>query len=186
MRTRIITAILLAVSAFAFFTACDKEEDGPRGEGSRLYINGKDRQTTNKAATGALTVREILRNDTLWLMATNIRDDDKPLLEREFITGRATHADGTIDTVNQRIIREALETEFFDKYHNYVIVDNKLEHWDTLAYIPNDTVKAAYERIYVLREQGRWNELYEVFQNAFVFYPCTGAEYRELAAKGLN
>lgn len=185
MRTRtLFTAAILAASALAFFSACDKEEDGPRGEGSRLYINGKDR--TNKAATGALTVREILRNDTLRLRATSIKDDDKPIFERETLTGEATHADGTIDTVNQRIIREALETEFFDKFHNYVIVDKKLEHWDTLAYIPNDTVLAAYERIYELREQGRWNELYEVFQNAFVFYPCTGAEYRELAAKGLN
>ncbi|MGN0030315.1 MAG: hypothetical protein ACI35Q_11390 [Marinilabiliaceae bacterium] len=179
MRT-LFTAALLAVSAFAFFTACDKEEDGPRGEGSRLYINGKDRQTTNKAATGALTVREILRNDTLWLRGRAI---DR---EGETLSGQATHAAGTIDTVNQRIIREALEANFFDEFHNYVITDNKYPDGDTLAYIPNDTVKAAYERIYVLREQGRWNELYEVFQNAFVFYPCTGAEYRELAAKGLN
>lgn len=117
MRTRtLFTAAILAASALAFFSACDKEEDGPRGEGSRLYINGKDR--TNKAATGALTVREILRNDTLRLRATSIKDDDKPIFERETLTGEATHADGTIDTVNQRIIREALETEFFDKFHN--------------------------------------------------------------------
>lgn len=165
-----------AETAFAFFTACDKEEDGPRGEGCRLHINGKERQATNKAATGALTVSEILRNDTLWIMATNIRDDDKPLLKKGFISGRATHADVTIDTVNQRIIREALEAEFFGEYHNYVIIDNKSTQWDTLADILNDTVMTGYERIYELREQWRWNELYEAFQNAFVFYPCTGAE----------
>ena len=57
---------------------------------------------------------------------------------------------------------------------------------DTLAYIPNAQRQAAYEQIKALWDTENWDAIYEIFQNAFTFVPCTGKEFRELKEAGLN
>ena len=190
---KIHTLLLLGLAACGVFAACEEEEGGHRSTESKLYINGRDYVGTNKAKVYSerLTVDEILAFDTLVFRGHKIADDVKDWLEREQCTGVCTKANGLIDAANRRLVREAGEVDFFDEYHDWVITtlyegsDGHIVQ-DTLAYIPNDTVLAAYARIYELREQNKWDEIYEIFQDAFVFYPCTGEEYKVLEAMGLN
>ena len=57
---------------------------------------------------------------------------------------------------------------------------------DTIAYIPNavlETAQAAIEEAY---EAGDYATCYKLFEEAYTFYPITGAEWRALKAAGIE
>lgn len=57
---------------------------------------------------------------------------------------------------------------------------------DTLAYIPNATLRAAEAIIKKAYAEQDYNTCYEVFDNAWRFVPITGSEWRALKAVGKN
>lgn len=57
---------------------------------------------------------------------------------------------------------------------------------DTLAYIPNTTMRAAEAVIKKAYTEQDYNACYEIFDNAWRFVPITGVEWRALKAVGKN
>ena len=59
---------------------------------------------------------------------------------------------------------------------------------DTIAYMPSENRLAAYDKLIKLfnEEELNWTEIYRVFNEGFIFVPCTGEEYKELVEKGLD
>ncbi len=207
-------AILLVafIGAFTAFVACDDDSNGKLDEYAKIYINGKN--LTNKYlqenADGTqrkLTVEEICKGDSIWIMMY-----DK---EGEYCKGEIVHGwsakfceitpreeaplYGVIDTVNMRIALSAGYVEtfhdasfYFDgRYNMYVQKANigkPLSTEDTIAYMPREYRLAAYEKMKKLfsEEELNWTEIYRVFNEGFIFVPCTGAEFKELVEKGLD
>jgi len=57
---------------------------------------------------------------------------------------------------------------------------------DTIGYLPNSALIKAREIIIPAFERGDYEAVYKAFDEAFVFYPITGEEWRELKAQGKN
>lgn len=114
---------------------------------------------------------------------------------------------GEIDTANCRLrfrpeIIEWFEREreshgFFRESFHFVITDARgyeegtyydPQKADTVAYIPNAQRMAVVDELLVLFDDmdGNWDRICELFNDAFVFVPCTGEEFRALEAAGLN
>lgn len=94
------------------------------------------------------------------------------------------------DTINDilsmlpdEILKEDLSLNYnFIGAHNMVLIS-----WgDTIGYIPNSELRNVTPVIEDLHAQGDYEGLFEIFDNAFRFYPCTGSEYRALKEQGLN
>ncbi len=109
--------------------------------------------------------------------------------------------DGNLDTINNRIVLKAGNINGIDGnpfldpstgFNDYIIFrfvydqNDQFLGIDTLAYIPNSQRQAAYEQIKALWDTENWDAIYEIFQNAFTFIPCTGEEYKALKEAGLN
>ncbi|MEF9950900.1 MAG: hypothetical protein RR551_08020 [Mucinivorans sp.] len=54
---------------------------------------------------------------------------------------------------------------------------------DTLAYIPNATLRAAEKSIKTAFDRGDYNEVYKLFDEAYKFIPIDGAGWRALKEK---
>lgn len=67
----------------------------------------------------------------------------------------------------------------FVKMENYIITD-------TLAYIPNTTLRAAEAIIKTAYAEEDYETCYRTFDNAWRFIPTTGEQWRKLKEQGLN
>lgn len=196
---------LLALVA-TILTACDKGDDGFVYDINRLVtIQGVDRPTPQANERGLkvyangqrrLTAKEVCKasydaGTELWLcnpidFPTNI----------DYYTCRGFGAH-QIDTINDRlymngtdILREyeiegiVLITEFLNGYDMYI--RKSLAPHDTIAYLPNARIEAVRDRIFDAYDNGDYERIYTLFDSAFVFYPCTGAEFKALKERGEN
>lgn len=179
--------LLMLFCMCIWFTACNKDDENNKFEANhRLYINGVNK--ANKAVRYEnLSVEEIVRIDSVWLISTDLRSGISELFE---------FALGNIDTINNRFAMQAgyinngtYDNIFFD-YRNYYLSkciygeNGKYLGEDTLAYVPNKQITDAKAKIDSLFPLEKWSEIYDIFNNAFTFIPCTGAELRELEAAG--
>lgn len=57
---------------------------------------------------------------------------------------------------------------------------------DTIAYLPNSVMREAEQRIKAAYDGEDYTTCYRLFEDAFIFYPITGAEWLELKAAGQN
>ncbi len=64
-----------------------------------------------------------------------------------------------------------------DSYHRIRIID-------TIAYVPNSVLINAQQPIETAYDEGRYEDVYKMFDEAYTFRPITGAEWRELKAQG--
>lgn len=191
----LFTAALLAVSAFAFFTACDDEGENEKlNPDYRIYISGRD-DAGNKAATlGKMTAHEICVLDSICLIS-----QQRSLFKFSYTAG--CNGDGyfPLDTVNDRLVLQAgninglEDNPFLSPAQNWVVGTlrelDRAEIGDTIGYVPTAQRLAVVDTLTTLFADGREKNIdaiLEIFQSAFVFYPCTAEEYKELAAKGLN
>lgn len=193
MRTRtLFTAALLAVSASAFFTACDDEGENEKlNPDYKIYISGRD-NAGNKAATlGKMTAHEICVLDSICLIS-----QQRSLFKFSYT---ADYGYFPLDTVNDRLVLQAgningLEgNPFLSPEQKWVVGTlrelDRAEIGDTIGYVPTAQRLAVVDTLTTLFADGREKNIdaiLEIFQSAFVFYPCTAEEYKELAAKGLN
>lgn len=58
--------------------------------------------------------------------------------------------------------------------------------WDTIAYIPNATIKRAYKEIHEAWDRRDVDRVYRLFQEAFTAIPITGEQYKTLKSEGKN
>lgn len=57
---------------------------------------------------------------------------------------------------------------------------------DTVAYIPNNVILLAREKIVEAYNNNNYERVYELFDSAYIFVPTTGLKYRALMEKGEN
>ena len=202
--------ILIAVVA-AVFAACGKEEEeGFKFDSNKkVTIQGVDNIGSVATARGTLkrangehkTAAEIVRiaANNIWNIELRCEyDADAKVSDYYKANGYGRpFSEPQIDTINNRfymwgtdILHEdlTLEYQFIDGINFYIaeLYPESSVIKDTLAYIPNSVVLAAREQIYSLHAQGRYSEIYELFDNAYRFYPCTGEEYKQIIANGGN
>lgn len=175
-------------------------------EEATVYIHGVDRNLKNLhyGVDAPLTVHEILCLDSLWLQAEQVKDFGG-------IVGLGTMSEyfsfenHRIDTVNNRVSFLNARIRHFDEdvmlnpnsgWKDFVlfrvipIADSTgaitIFERDTLAYVPNQQRYDNYKKMLELKENEDWDGIYEMYENAFTFIPCTGKEYRELKERGEN
>lgn len=208
MGKNIFIAAVAAISAL-FVASCDDDGGGQRDLYSNIYING--RNTLNKAAEadGAgqrkLTVEEICKGDSIFLRGVSfdtIYNCPTSTNLQRYI------ADGGIDTVKNRIAMLAGNINGLDEnpflrpdWHFFLlkIVMKPTEKWeggityyeadgDTIAYIPTAQRMAIVDTLTTLFEDKsrNWDKIYKIFNDAFIFYPTTGAEYQRMLDEGVE
>lgn len=179
--------LLMLLGAVLLFTACNKDDENNKFDANhRLYITGVNK--ANKAVRYEnLSVEEIVRIDSVWLYSSDLHSGISELFE---------FALGNIDTINNRFAMQAgyinngTYDNIFFAYRNYYLMrfvygeNNEYLGTDTLAYVPNKQITDAKAKIDSLFPLEKWSEIYEIFNNAFTFIPCTGAELRELEKSG--
>lgn len=103
------------------------------------------------------------------------------------------------DTVNVRLLMWGTDiigqfgdyiTEFIDGY-DFVLRRNlttlpATPVYDTIAYISNDVILNARNRIKAAYNANNYTAVYAAFDSVFTFVPITGAEWRELKKIGAN
>lgn len=170
-----------------WFTSCNDDDSNKFDCNHRLYINGVNK--ANKAVRYEnLSVEEIVRIDSVILYSTY----NGVMLNENF-----EFALGNIDTLNNRFAMQAgyinngtYDNIFFSQRNYYLMrfvygENNEYLGTDTLAYVPNKQITDAKAKIDSLFPLEKWSEIYDIFNNAFTFIPCTGAELRELEKQGL-
>lgn len=101
--------------------------------------------------------------------------------------------EGQRDLVNNRLVMRSFEV--IDPLHGLVpffieatdMVFIRIENdviTDTLAYIPNATLRAAEAIMKKAYAEEDYETCYQTFDNAFRFIPITGAKWRELKEQG--
>lgn len=186
--------ILLGIMAGALL-ACSKDDKGSStlDPNAKLALNGAT-AVKSEANPEHLSIREIVERAS----AINFVTDQYGETGRGF-------ADTQRDLENNRLLmygsdiiepHEGGLNPFFIKAWDNVIVcrtyfpgqtdpvGRPLSILDTIAYLPNSEFKAAYEAVMKAYNAGDFKEVYRLFQNAYTFYPITGAEWRALKAQG--
>ncbi|WP_155802345.1 hypothetical protein [Porphyromonas bennonis] len=87
----------------------------------------------------------------------------------------------------QQIINEdgSLE-EYFMSARNIYVEPNRFDvaGGKIIAYIPNKVMEEAWEKIQKAYKEGRYDDVYRIFQDAYQATPITEAEYLKLKAAG--
>lgn len=187
--------LLMFLGAFLTLTACEKESDnGKFNYEHPIYINGVDKANKNVVYTEKLSAGEVLRLDSIWLMSHNMMSSLSILFAID--EKNMSVSNGRIDTLSNRLEIRAnyinngvLSNPLFDSDNFYLIRDvydseNNYLGYDTLAYIPNAQRQKAKEMIDSLYASEQWEKIYDIFDNAFTFIPCTGEELFELERSG--
>ena len=77
-------------------------------------------------------------------------------------------------------------SETNDLYYANQKNPNVIYYTDTVAYTPNSVIRKAREGVEAALAKGDYNLCRKIFDEEIVFIPITGAEYRELQARGEN
>lgn len=201
-------AILSMVSA----SSCEDDKCGS----VNVYINGQESLNKSVEESGRLSVKEVCKLGYIYLTGgwdeanswfedgystptytgTTYQFKINPPADETFV--------GEIDTANCRLrfrpeVIEWFEREreshgFFRESFKFVITNAPLylntprNGYDTVAYVPTAQRMAVVDELLELfnDKEENWDRICELFNEAFVFIPCTGEEYRALAAAGLN
>ncbi len=77
-------------------------------------------------------------------------------------------------------------SETNDQYYANLKNPNITFYTDTVAYTPNSVIRKACKGVEAALAKGDYNLCRKIFDEEIVFIPITGAEYRELQARGEN
>lgn len=179
--------LIIVAIATLFFTACQKDGGSMLRPDAKLALNA----ATSKAETNPehLTARELVEKTTA-IHAGNDWDRGFASEQRDFVNNRLMMWGSDV------ITGEGTLSETFISMSDVV-----LEHWptlhtpewvdegyecDTIAYIPNAVLRQAETKIRAAYAAENYDEVYKLFNDAYTFYPITGAEWRALKAQGEN
>lgn len=177
---------MLAIS----MTSCKKDDNKVR-PWSKIVLNSKP-VTTKSADVNHLSPKEIVKQtSSIRFINFDVSVLPSGMLFRGF-------AEQMRDTINMRLLMEStdviredgsLKRDFIDGKDFLFTKDTKvgvIQPYDTIAYIPNAVIQEAKRIILDAYARGDYNTCYKTMEEAYVFIPITGKEYRELKAQGLN
>lgn len=191
-----ITAVALVSTVILF--SCKDDNGGKLPDHAYIYINGRDNANKTATITEPMTVAEICRFDSIILMKWHYYEGQRcgGFGVCTIVTDPNNEGNFGIDTVNNRICILAREVSLgleyitgglLDTCARYVILDGHPTEGggyvgDTLAYIPKAQHRAAVEKLEELYKDKdkNWSEIYRIFNEAFIFVPCTAEEYRAM------
>lgn len=184
--------------------SCKDDNDGKLPDHAYIYINGQDKTNKTASSSEAMTVSEICRYDSILLMKYHYFEGQicGGFGICTIVTNPNNEGNNGIDTVNNRISILAREVSIgleyitgglLDTCARYVILDGHHTDGgghveDTLAYIPKAQHRAAVEKLEELYKDkdNNWSEIYRIFNEAFIFVPCTGDEYKAMPEEALT
>lgn len=137
-----------------------------------------------KSETGVPTAREVVeRTISLLYYQSSVVDDFQGYTfsdsQRDFVNNRLTMPSFNVINPDHGLVPFFIEATdlVFITVENDVITD-------TLAYIPNATLRAAEAIIKKAYAEEDYETCYQTFDKAFRFIPITGAKWRALKEQG--
>ena len=175
--------LALAVS----FASCDKdpkpEVKKPLDPFAQILVHVKPTLAT-RADSKAMTPREMLEKAThfqLWKkdvkdhpVTRSIGDNEKDFEKLAFLWW------------GDDVIEKDTIVTFWRDVKDLLILHDHLPAPDTIGYIPQSVRNEAFERILEAEKRKDYDEIYKIFNEAFVGIPCTAEEYKILKAEGKN
>lgn len=199
---------MLALGA-GVLAGCKKEKNGPLDPSAMLALNAPKEAPANEAASTKaadgeqqrLTPRQVIERATELFFY--YRDSDKSSQPGQNDIGdeRRDFTNNRILLYNSFVIDDLgrLNTNFLDgsdfllmeerefdghdfpSWHPYFGLDITV---DTIAYIPSRIIQEASAKIKAAYARGDYATCYKLFEEAYVFYPITGRELKELQERG--
>lgn len=186
------TTLLLSCLLLVGLGACgEKDNPGKLAPDAKLYINVVD--NTMKAVDDTptpdgeqrlLTPREVVEQACNFVFTDKEGDDDS----RFSIMDNMKDLDNArIKLWGQQIIREdGSLNDAFMLCRNIYVEPNRIDEAGgrVIAYIPNKVMEEAWKKIQKAYKEGRYDDVYRIFQDAYQATPITEAEYLKLKAAG--
>ena len=206
MKEKIILSFAALFVTFALFS-CEESDKGGKLDGdAKIWITGKDGgnkflHVYSDGTQRRLTAEEICKGDSVYIFHVPRENTMASSVFCVITPVPGCDGYGSIDTVNMRLgmlagnINGITGNDFLsDDYHVFITKfkyganGDYLGTYDTIAYVPTSQRLAAYDELlkYVGDEEGNWDKIYKIFNDAFIFIPCTGEEYKAIEAAGLN
>ena len=188
-----ITAIL-AVLCLAALPSCKQTDNpGKLAPDAKLYINvvdntmkAVDDSPTPEGEQRLLTPREVVEQAGNFVFTEDEGKGDDDV--RYSIMDNMKDLDNArIKLWGQQIIREdGSLNEYFMSARNIYVEPERFDvaGGKIIAYIPNKVMEEAWEKIQVAYKEGRYDDVYRIFQDAYQATPITEAEYLKLKAAG--
>ena len=186
-----ITAILALLCLAALPSCKQTDNPGKLAPDAKLYINvvnnnmkAVDDTTTPEGEQHLLTPREVVEQAGNFVFTDKEGDDDA----RFSIMDNMKDLDNArIKLWGQQIIGE--DGSLIDDFmlcRNIYVEPNRFDvaGGKIIAYIPNKVMEEAWEKIQKAYKEGRYDDVYRIFQDAYQATPITEAEYLKLKAAG--
>ena len=185
---------ILAVLCLAALPSCKQTDNpGKLAPDAKLYINvvnnnmkAVDDTPTPDGEQRLLTPREVVEQACNFVFTEDEGKGDDDV--RFSIMDNMKDLDNArIKLWGQQIINEdgSLE-EYFMSARNIYVEPNRIDEAGgrVIAYIPNKVMEEAWEKIQKAYKEGKYDEVYRIFQDAYQATPITEAEYLKLKAAG--
>lgn len=186
------TTLLLSCLLLVGLGACgEKDNPGKLAPDAKLYINvvnnnmkAVDDTPTPDGEQRLLTPREVVEQACNFVFTDKEGDDDS----RFSIMDNMKDLDNArIKLWGQQIIGE--DGSLIDDFmlcRNIYVEPNRIDEAGgrVIAYIPNKVMEEAWKKIQKAYKEGKYDEVYRIFQDSYQATPITEAEYLKLKAAG--
>ena len=189
------TTLLFSCLLLVGLGACgEKDNPGKLAPDAKLYINvvtnnnmkAVDDTATPEGEQRLLTPREVVEQACNFVFTENEGKGDDDV--RYSIMDNMKDLDNArVKLWGQQIINEdGSLNEYFMSARNIYVEPNRIDEagGKIIAYIPNKVMEEAWKKIQVAYKEGRYDDVYRIFQDAYQATPITEAEYLKLKAAG--